>query len=106
MQNQLGLHHLLDKAALHRPEHDAVAEPGHATISYDRLRLLSDRLRDWLIHIGVRRGDRVGIYLKKSIDSVATIFGILKTGAAYVPVDPFAPVSRNAYIFNDCSVRT
>jgi amino acid adenylation domain-containing protein len=54
--------------------------------------------------LGVRRGDRVGIYLQKSIDAVASIFGILKAGAAYVPVDPSAPVSRNAFILDDCSV--
>ena len=44
-----------------------------------------------------------GIYLPKSIDSVASVFGILKTGAAYVPVDPGAP-ARNAYIFANCGV--
>jgi amino acid adenylation domain-containing protein len=43
--------------------------------------------------------------MRKSIDAVASIFGILKTGAAYVPVDPGAPASRNAYILNDCSVK-
>jgi amino acid adenylation domain-containing protein len=47
----------------------------------------------------------VGIYLRKSIDAVAAIFGILKTGAAYVPVDPGAPASRNAYILNNCFVK-
>ncbi len=41
--------------------------------------------------MGVRPGDRVGIYLRKSIDAVAAIYGILKAGAAYVPVDPGAP---------------
>lgn len=53
----------------------------------------------------MRRGDRVGLYLPKSIDAVATIFGALKCGAAYVPVDTAAPVARNAYILNDCAVR-
>jgi amino acid adenylation domain-containing protein len=43
--------------------------------------------------------------MRKSIDAVASIFGILKAGAAYVPVDPSAPASRNAYILNDCSVK-
>src|SRR5882724_12041499 len=105
MPNQPGLHHFLDKAAQDRPQHTAVVEPGQATISYEGLRILSDRLRDRLIWLGVRRGDRVGFCLRKSIDSVATIFGILKSGAAYVPVDPSAPASRNAYIFDDCSVR-
>ncbi len=105
MPNQHALHHFLDEAAHRRPQHDAVVEPKAAAISYENLQVLSNRVRDRLIHLGVRRGDRVGIYVRKSIDSVAAIFGVLKAGAAYVPVDPFAPVSRNAYILNDCSVR-
>jgi amino acid adenylation domain-containing protein len=105
MLNKGGLHRFLDEAAQNRPEHVAVVEPRQASIRYDDLGVLSDRVRDWLILHGVRPGDRVGVYLRKSIDSVATIFGILKAGAAYVPVDPSAPVARNAYIFNDCSVR-
>src|SRR5207247_1470918 len=38
-------------------------------------------------------------------DAVAAIFGILKAGAVYVPVDPGAPPARNAYIFSDCTVK-
>jgi amino acid adenylation domain-containing protein len=45
------------------------------------------------------------MYLQKSIDAIATIFGILKTGAAYVPVDPGAPAARNAYILHNCGVK-
>ncbi len=55
--------------------------------------------------MGVRPGDRVGIYLRKSIDAVAAICGILKAGAAYVPVDPGAPPARNAYILHNCAVK-
>jgi len=99
------LHYFLEDAAHLRPEHDAVVEPNESAISYAGLQDLSNRLRDRLVHVGVRRGDRVGVYLRKSIDSVAALFGILKAGAAYVPVDPFGPPARNAYILNDCSVR-
>ncbi|HZP82515.1 MAG TPA: amino acid adenylation domain-containing protein, partial [Chthonomonadaceae bacterium] len=99
------LHMLLDHSAQRRPEHPAVEEPEQGAITYRELAALSDRLRDRLHALGVRPGDRVGIYLHKSIDSVASIFGILKTGAAYVPVAPDAPASRNAYILNDCSVK-
>jgi amino acid adenylation domain-containing protein len=99
------LHRYLEDAARVRPDHPAVEEPGGAKISYRDLALVSDRLRDRLHHLGVRPGDRVGIYLRKSIDSVVSIFGILKIGAAYVPVDPTAPVARNVYILGDCSVR-
>ena len=98
------LHQLLERSAIERPHHAAVDEPGAGKISFRELDALSDRVRDRLRVLGVGRGDRVGIYLRKSIDSVAAIFGVLKAGAAYVPVDPGAPARRNAYILNDCSV--
>lgn len=100
------LQNFLEQSARRRPQHEAVVEPGGAAISYGDFNSLSDQLRDRLIHMGVRRGDRVGIYLPKSIDSLASVFGVLKAGAAYVPVDPYAPAARGAYILNDCSVRT
>lgn len=98
------MHQYLDHSAGNYPDNAAV-EDEFGMVTYRQLALLSDRLRDRLHHAGVRRGDRVGIYMQKSIDTVAAIFGILKTGAAYVPVDPGAPVARNAYILNNCSVR-
>jgi len=65
----------------------------------------SDRVRDALWDAGVRPGDRVGLRLRKSPDAVIAIFGILKTGAAYVPVDVQSPAARGAYVLNDCKVR-
>jgi amino acid adenylation domain-containing protein len=62
-------------------------------------------VRDRLRYLGVRPLDRVGICCPKSIDAVAAILGVLKTGAAYVPCDPQAPASRNAYIVSDCQVK-
>lgn len=99
------LHQLLDNAARRYPRNTAVDDPGRGTISYQDLAGLSDRLRDRLAVLGVTSGDRVGLYLVKSIDAIASIFGTLKTGAAYVPVDPGAPPARCAYILNNCSVR-
>lgn len=75
------------------------------TMSYSRLAELSDRLCDRLRHMGVQQGDRVGLHVPKSIDAIIAIIGVLKTGAAYVPVDPEAPARRCAYILNDCAVR-
>lgn len=74
-------------------------------MDYATLGQLSERLRDRLAALNVGRGDRVGFYLRKSAESVISIFGILKAGAAYVPVDPTAPASRNAYIHNNCGVK-
>ncbi|HTE44353.1 MAG TPA: amino acid adenylation domain-containing protein [Gemmatimonadaceae bacterium] len=99
------LHAFLDRAARRFPDRVAVDEPNGATITYRDLDALTDRVRDRLRHAGVGPGDRVGVYMHKSIDSVASIFGILKCGAAYVPVDPEAPAPRCAYTLDDCSVK-
>lgn len=99
------LHDLLDQSAGSRGAHIAVEELGGNAITYAELAELSDRLRDWLAAAGVSEGDRVGVYMTKSVDAVAAIFGVLKSGAAYVPVDPSSPASRNAFIFSDCAVK-
>ena len=99
------IHQFLEHSAQANPQHLAIEEDGGKTITYKELTNLSDYLRDRLHYMRVQPGDRVGVYMQKSIDAVASIFGILKTGAAYVPVDPNAPAARNAYILNDCSIR-
>jgi L-proline---[L-prolyl-carrier protein] ligase len=105
MNNQKAIHQLLVLSAQNYPDRIAVEETDGGAITYHDLNQLSDRLKDRLIHLGVRPGDRVGIYLRKSVDAVASIFGILKAGAVYVPVDPGAPPARNAYIFSNCTVK-
>lgn len=98
------LHGLFVAAAMRHPDRTAIIEPGRGDVTYRSLDELSDRVRDRLRAMGVRQGDRVGIYLAKSIDAVASICGVLKTGAAYVPVDPGAPAARNAFIMGNCRV--
>jgi amino acid adenylation domain-containing protein len=87
------------------PDQIAVVEPNQGSLTYRELDQLSDRVRNRLHAIGVRTGDRVGIVLRKSIDTVAAIYGILKAGAAYVPVEYTAPAARNAYIMQNCGVK-
>lgn len=102
----MNLQDYLAASSLRHGDRIAVEEAdSERNISYTELDALSDRLRDRLVALGVERSDRVGFWLHKSIDAVASIFGILKAGAAYVPVDPGAPASRNAYIFGNCRVR-
>jgi len=99
------LHDYYVRSAQRAPHAPAVIEPGGGAISYGELDALSDRLRDRLAALGVTRGDRVGLYMRKSIDTLAVIFGALKAGAAYVPVDPGAPAARGAYIMSNCAVK-
>jgi len=99
------LEQLLDEAAARHPQRTAIEDEAGTSISYEDLAVLSRRVSRRLSAMGVGPSDRVGLYLSKSIEAVAAIFGILRTGAAYVPVDPGAPASRNAYILQDCGVK-
>src|SRR5436190_12203370 len=93
------LHQLLDVSASRFPDKVAVEEFDSGSIRYDELARLSNRVRDRLRDMGISVGDRVGICARKSADVVAAIFGIMKSGAAYIPTDPTAPAQRNAFIF-------
>ncbi len=95
---------LLDQSASRFPDKVAVSVPGGASVTFGELKRLTDRLRDRLWQLGVRQGHRVGFRLHKSIDSVVCVFGIMKAGASYVPVDAESPAQRGSYILNDCSV--
>jgi amino acid adenylation domain-containing protein len=99
-----GLHQLLDQAATVWPDRVAIDNGARGSITYRELAVFSDRVRDRLIDLGIRPGDRVAICMPKSIDALAAIFGTLKAGAAYLPLDPSAPVGRNSDIVRDAEV--
>ena len=96
---------LLATTAAGFPSRRCLIEQGGTTASYEQLNVRAEAIAAALRKIGVRPGDRVGICAPKSIATVAAIFGVLRAGAAYVPVDPSAPMPRSAGIFADCQVR-
>ena len=98
------LHQLLQESAQRAPEMPAVRHNGEQ-LSYAELDQQSNQLAGILREAGVARGDRVGIYLDKSLPAVVAIFGILKAGAAYVPLDPAAPQARVAFIIQNCQMK-
>ena len=53
---------------------------------------------------GVQKGDRVGIYLNRSIETAVAIFGIMKAGAIYVPLDTSSPTSLTLYLIKECDI--
>jgi amino acid adenylation domain-containing protein len=95
---------LLTDSAARRPEQVAVVFEDRS-ITYRELDALSSRLAHALQAGGVAPGDRVGIYLNKCVESVVAILGIHKAGAAYVPLDPGAPVRRIAFIIGNCAMK-
>src|SRR5215210_1315010 len=92
------LSHLLADAAARWPETIAVEDEEGRTLTFAALDRSADRLASRLVRWGVGRGDRVGLWLPKSIEAVAALHGILRCGAAYVPIDPTAPPARGVGI--------
>ncbi|TRX27553.1 amino acid adenylation domain-containing protein [Flavobacterium franklandianum] len=75
-------------------------------LTYNELNLLSNQLAHYLIsEQDVIVGDLVGIMLGRSEMLIVCIMGILKAGAAYVPIDPEYPQQRISYIQDDCNCK-
>lgn len=97
------IQHTIDQVAANIPDREAV-RMYNQHLTYKDLAEKSNQLANTLIQQGVQRRDRVGIYLSKSLESVIAMYGIMKAGAAYVPLDPSAPLSRIAYMIQDCGI--
>jgi amino acid adenylation domain-containing protein len=98
------IHERLEHAAASRSDHPAIVD-GQRICSYGELDGRANQIAHTLVDAGVSAGDRVGLYLDKSIEAVAAIYGVLKVGAAYVPLDPRAPSPRLGYIARNCGLR-
>ncbi|MFF9478357.1 amino acid adenylation domain-containing protein [Streptomyces sp. NPDC014733] len=98
------LHHLVKAAARRTPEAPAVHAPD-GQLRYAELDAGADRAGRALAALGVVAGDRVGIWLDKSVDAVVAMQGVLRLGAAYVPIDPLIPAARAARLLTDCDAR-
>ena len=85
-----------------RPDAVALMADGRAT-TYGALNARANRLAHLLAGRGIGHGDRVAVALPGSVDMAATLLAILKSGAAFVPIDPDYPVARIAYMLTDCA---
>ena len=101
------LSQLIDRHASTTPDAIAVraeAVAGESTLSYQQLEQRSNALAVYLSQCGVKRGDYVGIALNRHIDLLVGLLGIVKAGAAYVPLDPDYPKDRLAYMLEHADV--
>ncbi len=94
----------LEISATQYPDRVAIADGNGGTTTYANLNRDADALAGFLCERGVKRGDRVAVALPKGIPTIVSLFGIMKAGAAYVPLDLFAPTDRNRQILADCQI--
>src|SRR4051794_27968157 len=98
------LHQLVAEMARCRADSPALTYKD-ATVTYAELWEQVQTFAGGLNRIGLRRGDRVAVYLDKRIETVVTIFGTSAAGGVFVPVNPVLKAKQVAYILADCSVR-
>ncbi|HEX4604323.1 MAG TPA: amino acid adenylation domain-containing protein [Candidatus Angelobacter sp.] len=89
------------KGIVARIEHHAEARPharaavcGSAELNYQQLNLNANRLANWLRGQGIGRESRVGIFGTRGLEMLTTLLAVLKSGAAFVPLDPEHPDLR------------
>ncbi len=96
---------LFDQQVSRTPSAAAV-EFDDASLSYDELNERANVLAAYLVGQGVHSGDRVGLCIERGFEMIIGILGVLKAGAAYVPMDPSYPADRLQYMITDsgCSL--
>jgi amino acid adenylation domain-containing protein len=98
------IHSLVDEQCRRHPTASALEFEGQ-TWTYDRLTRAANRLARHLLRQGVRPDELVGVCLQRSPALVLSMLGVLKAGAAYLPLDPAYPRQRLANMLEDAQVR-
>src|SRR5215213_4827432 len=97
------VHELFERQVQKTPHADAVTF-GAERLSYEALNQRANQLAHYLRRLGVGAESRVGLYVEPSLEMVVGLLGVLKAGAAYVPLDPRYPRARLSYMIEDAAV--
>jgi long-chain acyl-CoA synthetase len=91
----------LERSAERLPDKLALVCSGQR-LTYTQVDQMADRLANALIAHGVRRGDRVGIYLSNTVGAVVGIFAVVKAGAVFVLINRATKLAKLTFILNNC----
>src|SRR2546428_7811170 len=96
--------HLLRESTRRWPEKEALVH-GEERLSYGEVARRVDGLAAGLRDAGLRRGDRMGIYLEASVPQALSIFGISRAEAVYVPINALLHAEQVMHIARDCGMK-
>lgn len=96
--------HDLFEQQVHRTPYVSAVSNRDDQITYQELNQKANQLARYLKTLGVGRDVIVGLCVERSIDALVGIIGILKSGGAYLPLDPEYPIDRLNFILNDAHV--
>ena len=98
------LHSLFESTVDRGPEREALVFDKRS-LTYLELERRANRIAHQLREMGAQPGQLVGVCLERSPDMVAVLLAVLKSGAAYVPLDPAYPADRIAYVLEDAAAK-
>ncbi|WP_020588914.1 non-ribosomal peptide synthetase [Desulfobacter curvatus] len=98
------LHTLFEKQVHIHPEKNAVVTTNRK-LSYEELNVIANKIGEKLQKSGALPGALVGVVMERGWEQVAGALGVLKSGAAYLPIDPKVPVERLNHLLVDSGVR-
>lgn len=96
-------HNLFEQQVRRSPDRPAILF-GDEMLTYGELNLRANRIAHRLIREGIGPEDRVGLLAGRTANSIAAVLGVLKAGAAYVPLDPGYPRDRLEFIAADAGI--
>ncbi|ASC70570.1 peptide synthetase [Halomicronema hongdechloris C2206] len=99
------IHQLIERQVERTPDNVAVVFK-QDRLTYAELNQAANQLAHYLQSLGIGPDTLVGIFMPRCLDMMIGLLGILKAGAAYVPIDPTYPQERLAHIFTDCQPST
>lgn len=97
--------HELFEDQVRRTPCDAAVSYRDQVLAYETLNRAANQLAWRLLSLGITAGDPIGIYINRGLEMAVGLMGILKAGAAYLPIDPSYPPDRVKYMIADASPR-
>lgn len=97
---QTTIHQLFEAQVLQRPQATALVYQDRS-MSYAELNQQANTLAEQILGLGLAQRSIIGIYMERSLEMVIAMLAILKTGAAYLPLDPNYPVDRLQFMLAD-----
>jgi len=95
----------LEEQALRTPDAPAVSFEDGSSLTYQELHRRAEVIATTLRSYGLGANDLVGVRVERSIGLVVALLGVLKSGAAYVAIDPSFPLERQNYILEDAGAK-
>ena len=103
--NDLSLGEFFDRQADKRPAHKALITPDQGDFTFGAIKDISDQLAQGMMSVGIKRGDKIGVWAHNIPEWVFLFLGISKLGAVMVPINPNARSRDLAYYLKTAEVK-